>query len=365
MQKETHFFLGANTPAGFTSLYSALVDPYTDDTLYIIKGGPGCGKSSFMAHIAGEIADTGLDVEHIHCTADPDSLDAIYIPALKIAYVDGGHPHVMEARYPAVMEQYLNLGEFYDVDALKPKKSEIIATNRTYKALYARAYDCIAAAHGIIREVADYIVDDDVIAAVKKRTKGIISREIGKKRGGTGTITRRFLSALTCQGYVSRFDTVAALATRVYHLDNTLGLAHHMLTDLSEAAVAAGLDCILCPAPLNPDRAAHLFIPALSLAFISSDYLAQYDGPAYRHIRLDAMADGERLRGYKAKLRFLKKIFGILIGEAVSTLAEAKAVHDELEGIYNPHVDFDGVYRLAKRHVDGLLSQLTSQERSD
>jgi len=357
MQKETHFFLGANAPVGFTSLYAALVDPYTDDTLHIIKGGPGCGKSSFMAHIARKITQAGLDVEHIHCTAAPDSLDAIYIPALKTAYVDGTAPHVIEPLYPAVMEQYLNLGEFYDVDALKPKKAEVIEKYRAYKALYARAYDCIASAHRIIREVANYIVDDSVITAVKKRTKGIIAREIGKKRGGTGGVTRRFLSALTYQGYVSRFDTVATLAARIYHLDNTLGLAHHMLTDLSEAAVAAGLDCILCPAPLNPERVEHLFIPDLSLAFISSDYLAPYDGPAYRHIRLDAMADGERLRGYKTKLRFLKKIFGILIDESVSTLAEAKAVHDELEAIYNPHVDFDGVYQLADRHVDDLLRE--------
>ncbi|MCL2828406.1 MAG: hypothetical protein FWD99_06675 [Oscillospiraceae bacterium] len=355
MQKETHFFLGANAPAGFTSLYAALIDPYTDDTLYIIKGGPGCGKSSFMAQIAQGMAQARLDVEYIHCTADPDSLDAIYIPALKTAYVDGTAPHIIEPLYPAVMEQYLNLGTFYDVDALKPKKMEVMEKYRAYKALYARAYDCIAAAHGVIREVPDYIVDDDVIIAVKKRTKGIISREIGKKRGGVGVITRRFLSALTYQGYVSRFDTVATLATRVYHLDNTLGLAHHMITDLSEAAVVAGLDCILCPSPLNPDRVEHLFIPDLSLAFISSDYLAQYDGPAYRHIRLDAMADGERLRGYKAKLRFLKKIFGILIDESVSTLAEAKAIHDELERLYNPHVDFDGVYQLAGAHVDALL----------
>ena len=91
--KETRFFLGANSATGFYSLYDNLIDPHTEDTLYILKGGPGCGKSSFMRHIAQGAISAGLDVEYIHCTADPDSLDAIYIPARKIAYVDGTAPH--------------------------------------------------------------------------------------------------------------------------------------------------------------------------------------------------------------------------------------------------------------------------------
>ncbi|MCL2367474.1 MAG: hypothetical protein FWC72_00615 [Oscillospiraceae bacterium] len=354
----THFFLGANAPTGFYSLYDQLVDPHTDEALYILKGGPGSGKSSFLKTITKGLQDAGLAVEQIHCTAEPDSLDAIYIPALKTAYADGTSPHILEPAYMAVMDQYINLGIFYDTAALRPYKTEVIDKTRAYQTRYARAYDCLAAAKGVIGDLAAPLVDENTVAAVQKRTRGIIAREIGKKRRGQGKITYRFLTALTHRGYVTRFDTVEALATRVYHLDNNFGLAHHMLSDLVKAATDAGLDCVLCPSPMDPEVYEHLLIPALDLAFVSSNHEISYTGPAYRHIRLDAMVDRECLKNHRARIRFSKKVFALLISEVVTTLTEAKELYDEIEQLYNPHVDWDGVYALAEVHLQALLGQV-------
>ena len=350
------FFLGANTPSGFYSLYDTLVDHQTDKTLYIIKGSPGSGKSSFMRKIAEGMMDAGLDVEHIHCTADPDSLDAIYIPALKIAYADGTAPHVLEPAYPGVMEEYINLDEFVDTEPLKEKKAEVIALTDPYRSLYQRAYHCIEAAGKVTQEASRPVIDHTVIDAIKKRTRGIITREIGKQKNGTGKTSYRFLTALTHKGHIACFDTAEALADRVYHLDNTLGLAHYMLADLREAVEQAGLDLILCPDPMNPDQLAHLLLPSLSLAFLSSNNQIQYEGAHFRHIRLDAMVNADRLKLQKPRLRFAKKVSALLLDEAIRILTEAKATHDELERIYNPHVDWDGIYDLAEDHLQRLLS---------
>ena len=70
MGKDTYFFLGANSREGFYSLYDSFVNVRKDDFLWLIKGGPGCGKSSFMRRI-GKAAETkGLDVEYIRCSGD-------------------------------------------------------------------------------------------------------------------------------------------------------------------------------------------------------------------------------------------------------------------------------------------------------
>ena len=45
------YFLGGNTPAGFYSLYHQLSDPTRMRALYIIKGGPGSGKSTLMRRV--------------------------------------------------------------------------------------------------------------------------------------------------------------------------------------------------------------------------------------------------------------------------------------------------------------------------
>ena len=46
----------------------------------------------------------------------------------------------------------------------------------------------------------------------------------------------------------------------------------------------------------------------------------------------------------------------ILMDEAVDSLAQAKAMHDDLEALYNPYVDFGLVESLAARIGDEILS---------
>ena len=60
--------------------------------IYILKGGPGCGKSTLMGKIGDWAEEAGLETEYILCSGDPGSLDAVVIPALKAAVVDGTAP---------------------------------------------------------------------------------------------------------------------------------------------------------------------------------------------------------------------------------------------------------------------------------
>ena len=53
-----------------------------------------------------------------------------------------------------------------------------------------------------------------------------------------------------------------------------------------------------------------------------------------------------------------EKVSAALVEEAVDSLAQAKAMHDELEGLYNPHVDFDRVYQTAQAITDELTARL-------
>lgn len=90
---QVQFYLGANSPTGFYSLYDQLLDPAQAEDIIILKGGPGCGKSSLMRRVAGAMEARGLQVEYIVCSGDPDSLDAVVLPQLKTALVDGTAPH--------------------------------------------------------------------------------------------------------------------------------------------------------------------------------------------------------------------------------------------------------------------------------
>ncbi len=159
------------------------------------------------------------------------------------------------------------------------------------------------------------------------------------------------------EGVLCQFETVDALCKRVYELADTYGLAHSMLTHLAAGRWRRATMSSSVP-PLFPDRMEHLLIPSLSLAFVSASPSLPYPKRPYRRIRLDAMADAELLRRNKARLKFSRKVSAALVEEAVDSLAQAKAMHDELEGLYNPHVDFDRVYQTAQAITDELTARL-------
>lgn len=356
MDAKPTFFLGANAPTGFYSLYDQMLDPHKARRIFLLKGGAGCGKSSLMKRAAAALEDVGEPVEYIRCSGDPDSLDAVIFPNLGAAVVDATAPHVMEPKLPGVVESYVNLGRFYDHAALVPLREEIAAATTGYQSHYKRAYRCLTAAAQLAEDNRVMLLSPALEAKAIKRARGILSREVKKTGRQPGQAVQRFLGAISCQGMCCRFDTAETLCHRIYELRDSYGLGAGMLTALAAGCMSAGYDVILCPSPLFPDRAEHLLVPELSLAFVTSTPALPYTGKPYRRIRIDAMADPEQLRRHKARLKFARKVETALLDEGVESLAQAKAEHDVLERLYNPHVDFEGVYQQADEIIGELLA---------
>ena len=106
------FFLGSCTPRGFSTFASELAEEC--GAVDYIKGGSGCGKSTFLRRIADEAAARGLEVWRFLCSSDPQSLDAVVLPSLGRGWVDATAPHVLEPTLCAGREGYVDFGAFYD-----------------------------------------------------------------------------------------------------------------------------------------------------------------------------------------------------------------------------------------------------------
>ena len=143
------YFLGVNSPKGFYSLYDELIDRAQAKAVYILKGGPGCGKSTLMKKVGAAAEKAGYPVEYIRCSGDPDSLDAVVLPAQNTAIVDGTAPHVVEPQLPGAVDHYINLGSCYDAAALAGLRKELGEAMKGYKSCYDRAYRCLDAAADI------------------------------------------------------------------------------------------------------------------------------------------------------------------------------------------------------------------------
>ena len=319
------YFLGANSPSGFYSLYHELLPAEQARSIYILKGGPGCGKSTLMRRVAALAEEAGETVEYILCSGDPDSLDAIVLPQKQIALVDGTAPHVVEPKYPGLVEQYVNLGACYQKDGLQSIRQELMSCMKGYKGCYQRAYRCLGAAAEIFEDMRCTLLTDQLEDQLAKRAKGILQREVPRRKNvSPGAVRQRFLGAVTHQGVLCLTQTAQVQCSKIFELSDRWGLAYGLLS--------------------------HLLVPELELAFLTAQGLED----PYRRLRLDGAVDEILLRKNRSQLRFAQKVHTALVEEAVHSLAQAKEMHDQLEGLYNPYVDFGLVEETARQIFEEL-----------
>lgn len=350
------YFLGANSSQGFYSLYKDFVHPEDGDFLWVIKGGPGCGKSTFMKKIGKAAENAGLTVEYILCSGDPESLDGVYIKEKRMAYVDGTAPHIMDCDLPGGGGLYLDLGAFYHPDPLVKKRQELLRLFAAYKAQYARAYALLRSAEAVAPECVPGLVTEDVLQQVDKRAESLGMRYI--PTGAGHSVKTRFLSGISGNGICRLWESVTKQCPRVVTLDDDLGLADVFLQTIRIVAIRKEQPVILCPTPLNPRRLEAVLLPEAGLAFVSVYRRDPWPGDIWRHLRLDAMIREDVVRACREEYRSARRLQGELLESACRSLKEARRLHDELEGVYNPHVDFAGLNELCLLHVDYLLGQM-------
>ncbi len=119
--KILNYYAGGNTARGFHNLFPSNLNGL--DRLFILKGGPGTGKSTLMKAVGEKWNNEGYDIEYIHCASDNGSIDGVIIRELGIGIVDGTSPHVIEPKAPGAIEEYVNLGEAWD--SKKDRKSVV------------------------------------------------------------------------------------------------------------------------------------------------------------------------------------------------------------------------------------------------
>ncbi|UQT48954.1 hypothetical protein M5E87_02425 [Flavonifractor plautii] len=263
----------------------------------------------------------------------------------------------MEPKYPGLVERYVNLGDCYDRAGLQPLRQELMGCMKGYKACYQRAYRCLTAAAQIGEDLRSLLLTPALEAKMAKRARGILSREVKKGDGEAYRAVQRFLGGVTWKGVLCQFETVDALCKRVYELADTYGLAHSMLTHLAAGALASGHDVIVCPSPCSPTGWSTCSSPACPwplsappLPPLSQTPLPPH--PAGRHGGRGAAAPQQ------GPAQVLPQGLRRPGGGGRGLLAQAKAMHDELEGLYNPHVDFDRVYQTAQAITDELTARL-------
>ena len=356
MTENMTFFLGANTPYGFHSLFHELYDPADGWRAYILKGGPGTGKSTFMKTIAAKCDEAGVRYETIRCASDPNSLDALRIESKKICIADGTAPHVIEPKFPGAVETTLDLSAFWDADVLRENRGEIMRLFSENASDHRRCVRFLQAAESLSRDVRRIALGCADTDKIERYASRFASRRFGVPRGVVGREVTRFLSAVTPDGVYVHRDTLGELCDEVVVIDDPYGAASTaLLSCLRRYALGAGLDVIVCPCPLHPDAGPQdLLVPQLRLAIVTENVFRRFDGTSKVHV--SRFTDASELRSHRSRITFSRRTEKELLEEAVSACADALGVHNELEEYYKCAMDYDAVTRLAEKTAAEILT---------
>ncbi len=351
MAKTYGSFLGANTPRGFVSLFDEMYNPYQNGRAFIIKGGPGTGKSTLMKKIGRICEERGLDAEWVYCSSDPQSLDGIIIPEKGICVADGTSPHTLEPKFPGAVENIINTGDFWDKGKLYERRDEIRTLTLENSIHHRRSARYLAAAGSINDEnmrLTSRYTDQDKINGFALR---FAARELpAKKEGAPGKRIKRFISAITPYGNIFLDSTVTALATRIIGIDDEYTLASSLLADrIGEAAIKNGYDVIFCHCPFKSDmQCEHIIIPEAHLALITLKTAHKTDLKFDRIIHAKRFLNDD-ISSVAITLRFNRKLIKELTAEAINALSNAKSTHDKLVKLYSQAMDFSSLEKYCEK----------------
>jgi hypothetical protein len=366
--KLTKLFPGGNTPQGFYSFYDNIIGKDAS-RFYILKGGPGTGKSTFMRLIGETMLEMGHDVEYHCCSADNDSLDGICIPAIKTAVVDGTAPHMLDPRIPGAVDEIIYLGDFWDKEKLRSAKKHIIDSGDKVKRFYRIAYCQLAEAKTIKDELDGYYEEAACMPLVHQTAWQIIDQVtqpnlIQSQREPENR--RMFATAITSAGQRHHYNTILQDVKILYLVaGEASAIASGVIGTVAQIAHARGLNTNTFHCPLEPEAVDLLVLPQLSSAVMKNIPGINFktkELPFLSGVKvynLDKHFSQTTLTMYENEIiNANKRLFAAII-RTVKYLSKARDEHYRLESLYFPAIDFDRINGKREEVLAEILNQPT------
>lgn len=320
------YFAAANTYRGFKSYFDKVFSSADYDRIYVLKGGPGTGKSSFMKKASALLYERGCEIEEIYCSSDPDSLDGVIAKFgnKKIAILDGTAPHERDAVIPGAIDEIINLGHGWDTSWLTARKKEILDIAREKSLAYKTAYSYLSLAGSTYESILNaYKTNFDRIKA--KSAAELLFKNISTSES---KIETRLVSSFGKRGSW-RLDTLAKTDGKLIKVCGDEFSASLFLSVCKRLLESKNIGFTHFPCALDETTTDAIYIPEVSLVI---DRDADGDIKADEFISLPAL-DTERIK--KAY-----QLWQEALEEAKRWFTIASDLHFRLEKIYGEAMNF-------------------------
>lgn len=352
--KGNAYFAASNSTAGFISYYEEVFRASRIGHIWAIKGGPGTGKSRFLRDVSDFALLHGWECEYIYCSSDPDSLDAVILTkegSESLALLDATAPHVFEPICPGAREDIINLGQFWNSEALSRFRTEIEQLNREKGDAYRRAYRYLSG-FGDMRAnrdllVAPYIKRAKIAAQAQKVLKDLPD-------GENYSAEPALIHSVGMRGEIG-FDTYFRNAKEIYVITDCYGAAEYLMRELGKRANEKRLSIRISHDPVEADKIDGLFFCQSGIAFVVCPE-EECDYP-HRLISMRRFVDTASMKHIRQELRCINRISRALRGEALDALEKVREVHFRLEDIYSSAMDFEAKEAFTKDFCQRLFDK--------
>lgn len=356
------YFCAANTKDGFVSYFDKVFNETECDRVYILKGGPGVGKSTFMKRLALLSRENGCSVEYFHCSSDPESLDGIIIKEKRTAVVDGTSPHTLEPKTAGVREIIIDLGRAWDTDLLFKHREEIFALSEGKKKQYDDCYTFLyskSVMDGLVYNlVFPYILFDKLDKSAARFSKNLLKGFDKKKESKVRT---RLISAFSTLGKIrlSTYENSAEMCVFLKEPFDSCGLSSIFLGRVYEYALQAGADIDISFCSENKDKICALYLPEIKVSISGYDENSVMNCDKIlkkcRIINCARFLDLKKLSPLKPLRKFYSKLSENMEKQALECLREAGKAHMDLEKIYRLCTNYKTVEKISNEYFKKIL----------
>ena len=365
--RRAEFYASANSRAGFVGFFPELFSADRLQRLFILKGGPGTGKSTFMRAVADSVESYAraralqIDTTLYYCSSDIASLDGVALTntatGAGVAVIDGTAPHTADPQYPGAFDCIVNLGEHWDDEKLAahllPIRTLCAGKAQCFKNSYrmleaaAQAEDCVRTMYsrGLLYEKMQ---DSAARFALKYLKAG--------EEGGFRLLSE-YITSISAAG-VHRLDAVISRAPRIIAIRDRYMLGHQYLDLIIRHARALNQPVIRFPSPLDIKITEGVLFEATGELFITDATGPLPSERVFKTINMERFVDHELAAQCRQRVRFFKKCSAELLEGAVQQFAEAKELHARLEQIYTSCMDFEGEQRRREEIVGKIIGLL-------
>lgn len=328
------YFAASNSAEGFISYFNNVFARDNFDKIFILKGGPGTGKSSFMNSVLFELSPICDNAERIFCSSDTNSLDGIILEknSKRIAIIDGTAPHTTDPVLPGVIDEIINLGEFWDEDKLNSNKKEIIIANKKKSEAYSYAYNYLKIC-GFISNISFSLIEDIFIDIDKNLIDEIVLNTIK----GKAKRSDKLLSSYSKNGF-TRLNTINKIAKRKYYTPGVYGSEYIFMDKLYNELKKLDIECIVYPSAMFKNKIDTIFIPSNSTAIMSGRPVTNEES-----IIIDTakFIEQKKLSTQKYRLEYLWHEREVMLWGAIDEFKKASDEHFFLESIYTNAMNFE------------------------